>query len=215
MNKPVCTAVVAAVVVGLAFGGGGGKPSVSTFTDKRDGKVYRIAKVGGQTWMAENLNYAAKGSKCYNNNADCCAEYGSLYDWNTAMNGASSSKLNPSGVKGICPDGWHLPSNAEWRELADFDGSKTGTKLRSSTGWERCDCDEEVPAGTDDYGFSALPDPDSRGNRSGTWWSATENGAGYARIWCITSSYEYMTQFRDVKSGLRTVRCVQDKEAQK
>ena len=69
---------------------------------------------------------------------------------------AVSSATNPSGVQGACPDGWHLPSDAEWTELVDFVGSDghsgtEGTALKSTTGWD------SGITGTDDYGFNALP----------------------------------------------------------
>src|SRR5215469_10890371 len=85
-----------------------------SFTDSRDSKTYRTVVIGTQTWMAENLNYNATGSKCYNDSTQYCDLYGRLYDWTTAMAGVSSSSANPSGVLGICPVGWHLPSDAEW-----------------------------------------------------------------------------------------------------
>jgi uncharacterized protein (TIGR02145 family) len=147
--------VVAGVAVAL-LAAGEGKPSVSTFTDSRDGKVYRIARVGGQVWTAENLNYAAEGSKCYEDSPDSCAKYGRLYDWTTAPK--------------ACPAGWHLSIGAEWDTLVEYAGGRemAGTKLKSSTGWEPYD---SVPAGTDDYGFSACV----AGGKRGFWWSAMKN----------------------------------------
>ena len=86
-----------------------------TFTDSRDGKKYKIIKVGTQTWMAENLNYAAKGSVCYENNEANCVKYGRLYDW-AAMGVSGCLSDYPNGVQGVCPAGWRLPSTEEWSE---------------------------------------------------------------------------------------------------
>jgi len=144
-------------------------PSVSTFKDSRDGNTYKKVTIGTQTWMAENLNYAADNSVCYNNSADNCAEYGRLYDWSTALT--------------VCPSGWHLPSNNEWDLLEDNVGGRStaGTKLKSSTGWK------DDGNGTNEYLFSALPG--GYGNSDGSfygagnygfWWSATEYYAYYA-----------------------------------
>ena len=194
--------------------GGGGDPnptntpSGSTFTDSRDSKTYKKVTIGSQTWMGENLNYNAAGSKCYGEGGEVevydeatgswdlktlttaevqanCAKYGRLYDWETAMNGSSSSSSVPSGVRGVCPSGWHLPSEVEWYVLdGNVGGWDVGTKLKSSTGWNSS---EYAPAGTDDFGFSALPggDGNSDGNfndagYNGDWWSATESNANYA-----------------------------------
>jgi len=146
-------------------GGGGGShfnPNISygSFTDGRDGKSYRSVRIGNQTWMAQNLDYDVPNvtsDVCYGNSASNCTKYGRLYNWSTAMNGASSSSAVPSGVRGVCPVNWHLPSDAEWTQLTDYVGSNAGTKLKSSTGWNSY---SGVPAGADTYGFSALPGGD-------------------------------------------------------
>jgi uncharacterized protein (TIGR02145 family) len=91
-----------------------------------EGNTYAIKKIGNQWWMAENLKTRkdADGNDieryCYDNDTTKCELYGGLYTWHTVMNGASSSDKNPSGVQGICPTGWHVPSNAEWIQLVDF-----------------------------------------------------------------------------------------------
>jgi hypothetical protein len=72
----------------------------TSFADARDGKKYGAVEIGIQTWMAENLNYNASGSKCSGNSESNCQKYGRLYNWSTARN--------------ACPKGWHLPSDAEW-----------------------------------------------------------------------------------------------------
>jgi Fibrobacter succinogenes major domain (Fib_succ_major). len=122
------------------------------FTDTRDNKAYKTVKIGEQVWMAENLNCEAKeGSKCDDDNPANCEKYGRLYDWPTAMGGSLSN------VQGICPSGWHLPSNAEWNKLMNFaGGDKAAEKLKAKS-WN----------GVDAFGFSAL---------SGGWWSSSEEG---------------------------------------
>jgi len=194
------------------------QPTGETFVDGRDGKTYRKVRIGTQTWMAENLNYDVPNNTtdvCYSNNNANCATYGRLYNWSTAMGGASSSSSSPSRVQGVCPVGWHLPSDAEWTTLTSYVGSNAGTKLKSSTGWNSY---SGVPVGTDNYGFSALPGGygNSSGNfndagYNGYWWSATEYDASYA--WSRYMYYNDGSVGRynyGGKTGLFSVRCLQD-----
>ncbi|MDR0516495.1 MAG: fibrobacter succinogenes major paralogous domain-containing protein [Fibromonadaceae bacterium] len=186
-----------------------------SITDARDGQKYPYVQIDDQIWMAANLNYEAKGSICYGTITSYCDKYGRLYDWVTAMGGAESSVTNPSGVQGICPSGWHLPSNAEWQTLIDFAGGNAtaGTKLKSASGW---DTGSGIP-GTDDFGFSALPGGNgysggdfSNAGNYGHWWSSSElNGSSaYSRYMNYSSEDAYRSGYG--KSFLFSVRCLRD-----
>ncbi len=105
-------------------------------TDARDGQRYRTVEIGTQTWMAENLNYnyneGTARSYCYDDDPANCEKYGRLYTWSAAMDSAAvfseSGKdcgygptCSVSGnVRGVCPEGWHLPSNEEWNTIANY-----------------------------------------------------------------------------------------------
>jgi len=187
-------------------------PSGNTFTDGRDGKRYKSVTIGCQVWMAENLNYEAENSQCYKDSPDSCAKYGRLYDWNTAAAGAFSSASNPSMVRGVCPAGWHLPSDAEWTQLIDFAGgdSIAGTRLESTAGWN------DNGNGTDDYGFSALPGGFHFGvNFSGGgdlsyWWSATKGDNEFAWILGVNRYYDNVSKLCLILDYKFSVRCVRD-----
>jgi uncharacterized protein (TIGR02145 family) len=169
-----------------------------TFTDPRDKKTYKTTKIGTQTWMAENLNFNANGSKCDDDDPANCQKYGRLYNWNTAMK--------------ACPKGWHLPSNAEWDKLYRFADGTSGTEspyisetagklLKTTSGWMK------DGNGTDEYGFSALPGGDGG---IGDWWSATENDGdiAYFRFMFYDDEYAHWGNFN--KGGWLSVRCLQD-----
>ncbi|MCR4964557.1 MAG: fibrobacter succinogenes major paralogous domain-containing protein [Bacteroidales bacterium] len=104
-----------------------------------DGNRYQTVIIGKQCWMRENLrvtryadgsmlmpgNENAMTGHCYvfpNGNESLVQKYGLLYTWATAMRDHETSEEVPSGVQGICPDGWHLPSNFEWMNLEDVVG---------------------------------------------------------------------------------------------
>ncbi|GBU25213.1 hypothetical protein R83H12_01854 [Fibrobacteria bacterium R8-3-H12] len=204
------------------------------FCDERDGQRYVYVSIGEQVWMAENLNYAADGSRCYGDNSggdsqNRCGTYGRLYNWATAMALPSScntstcaSQINAEH-KGVCPTDWHLPSNADWNDLMKFvnpectgngDCAGAGTKLKAVSGWNT---GSNYKPSTDNYGFSALPGGygNSDGNFNdvginGNWWSATENNANRAYYQYMYYNNESVTRDYYSKSSLQSVRCLQD-----
>ncbi|MDR2582184.1 MAG: fibrobacter succinogenes major paralogous domain-containing protein [Fibromonadaceae bacterium] len=173
--------------------------AASSFKDSRDNNTYKIVKIGNQTWMAENLNYNASGSKCYNNSESYCQKYGRLYDWNTA--------------KTACPRGWHLPSKDEYGKLDDFVGgtNTAGKFLKAASGWNN------NGNGNDKFGFSALPGGygSSDGgfhhvDNYGYWWSSSEYGrySAYRRDMGYREGVYYIGNIG--MSILQSVRCLQD-----
>ncbi|MDR3000026.1 MAG: fibrobacter succinogenes major paralogous domain-containing protein [Fibromonadaceae bacterium] len=179
---------------GGSSGGSRGSSADNTFTDSRDGKKYRTVKIGSLVWMAENLNYRAGNSWCYDNDDFSCRKFGRLYDWETAMK--------------VCPQGWHLPSRSEWSYLVQNAGdSVAGTKLKAkSPSWN----------GTDDFGFSALPGGFRYTDGSfdfvgsfGGWWTATESGSN-AFNRNMRSSVEGVFENSNSKALGFSVRCVKD-----
>jgi uncharacterized protein (TIGR02145 family)/uncharacterized repeat protein (TIGR02543 family) len=192
-------------------------------TDSRDEKTYPTVMIGGKRWMAQNLNYTPPvgNSWCNSGSVANCNTYGRLYDWNTAMAGAVSSSANPSGVQGVCPAGWHLPSRAEWGALVYAVGGDPGAgkKLMSTIGWSSYTSDGVTYGGngTDDYGFSALPGNLRRtdgsynaGSSSGYWWTATEYDASTAYLLAMYSGHIDVNEGAYGKEGGLSVRCVAD-----
>jgi uncharacterized protein (TIGR02145 family) len=122
-------------------------------TDPRDGIVYKTTTIGGQVWMAENLNYfdiegaasSIKNDWCYWDKPENCESAGRLYTWKVA--------------KRVCPEGWRLPTKEDWQALLTAVGADTlnpiawtgANVLKSVNGWEN------NGSGTDDFGFTALP----------------------------------------------------------
>jgi uncharacterized protein (TIGR02145 family) len=195
--------------------------------------------------MAENLNYNATGSKCYAEgvsgvSADSinknCETYGRLYDWATAMGfnascntqtvAACGATVSSPHHRGVCPSGWHLPSDAEWTTLTNYvESNKSCTScahkyLKAIRGYYSGN-------GTDDYGFSALPGGygiSSDGSFNvvdfyGYWWSSTEGGVTFYAYYRSMGSINPGEQFnsgvfrqdRD-KANLYSVRCVKDQD---
>ena len=196
--------------------------------DTRDGQTYKIVTIGTQTWMAQNLNYKTADSYCYDDSPSNCTKYGRLYTWAAAMDSAGTWSANGKGcgygktcsptypVRGVCPTGWHLPTEAEFETLFTAVGgsSTAGTKLKSTSGWN--DDYGKNGNGTDDYSFSAL----SAGGRYydgdyldegdyAIFWSSTEIISGYAYDVYLDYDDEALL-FYDPKDIGFSVRCVKD-----
>jgi len=174
---------------------------IFNFKDSRDNKTYKAVKIGEQTWMAENLNYNASGSKCYENKSDKCKEYGRLY--------------NLEAAKKACPKGWHLPSNYEWDELiTSVGGSETAGK------YLKIGCGEWFSCGKykseNKYGFSALPGGTGVDHAFGYWYDFFPAGL-YGHWWSNDAHYYGMSyeseetwHGNENKRDLLSVRCLQD-----
>ena len=218
-----------------------------------DGNSYSTIQLGDQWWMVKNLKttHYADGTEiplvesnsdwkdlgyderayCYYNNSTIneARIYGALYTWTAAMNGTTSSNSNPSEVQGVCPDGWHVPSDDEWKELEIFlgmtqaatdlsglRGANEGSMLASSPdGWIDGYLDRDTTFGTS--GFNAKPGGGRRydgtfGHKgdNANFWTATEYSN--IRAWGrhIYSSYSSVHRYKNAKSDGFSVRCVKN-----
>jgi len=204
-----------------------------------EGQSYKTVKIGEQTWMAENLNHEVEGSWCIEAEGDgvnmvpsggLCHIHGHLYNWAAAMNLSSicnttnCSEQIKSPHRGICPEGWHIPSNTDWNILFVYvDGLTTnpgvyssptaGRDLKDSTGWNLGN------PGINKYGFSALPGgigypsgTASYAGELGYWWSAKESNAGNASGIEMKYNSDGARWVAGDKTSMLSVRCIKDKD---
>jgi len=212
-------------------------PCPGTPTVEYEGQVYNTIQIFSQCWLKENLNVGTMipGNQyqsdngtieryCYNNEPDSCAIYGGLYQWDEMM-----QYNTQQGVQGICPAGWHLPTDEEWKVLEgavdsqygigdlEWDigwdrGLDAGTNLKTTTGWYY------NGNGTDLFGFSGLPGGRRFGYGGdfydigdfGFWWTSAEFNSYLA--WFRFLSYDYPEVYRsDYFHGYGiSVRCLRD-----
>jgi uncharacterized protein (TIGR02145 family) len=190
-----------------------------------NGNIYPTVLIGNQWWMSENLrstNYAngesipnvtidtdwgqlSSGAWCnYDNNVANDAAYGKLYNWYTTVD-----------PRGLCPTGWHVPSNGEWTVLTDFLGgaSIAGGKMKSITGWSN-----QNTGATNESGFSGLPGGNRTNNIgifysdgiSGSWWSSEENISGFALNRNLSYDLGSANSGSNNKRSGFSVRCLRD-----
>ncbi|HPE33763.1 MAG TPA: FISUMP domain-containing protein [Bacteroidales bacterium] len=207
--------------------------------DGCDGQEYATVQIGDQCWMAENLNVGVRINRpnsstdndviekyCYDNNPSNCDIYGGLYRWNEMM----GYKTTP-GIQGICPDGWHLPTDAEWSTLTTYVSSQPEHLCNSNTNyiakalaaniiWNThtgtCTVGNNISANNStnlsslpggciqDIGYSYL-------GYDGYWWSSTEYSTTYAWAWYIHYDKPSVNHYDDRKEvNAYSVRCVKD-----
>jgi len=219
----------------LNYGSGTIDPQFSCgniLVDGRDDKSYITIQIGTQCWMAENLNVGTmiNGSEdqtdndtiekyCYGDETSNCDTYGGLYQWNEMMQYTTSE-----GAQGLCPDGWHLPSDNEWKIMemvlgmsqseADgtwFRGTNEGEKMKSTSGWYN------NGNGTNTSGFSALPGGERTYSKQfrdhssiGHWW--TSSGDSSTNAFCRALSYDSDQVYRGdfYSTSGYNVRCLKD-----
>lgn len=197
-----------------------------------DKNSYKVVRIGNQCWMADNLKstHYSDGSEieetyAYNDDESNVENYGRLYSWSAAMKGADESDKVPSGVQGACPEGWHLPSDAEWGVLEKrlgvptphlkrqgWDASEVGGRLKSRELWEAPN-----DGATNDRKFSAVPSGSKNAAGAFTglkthsfYWSSsmlfslTTWGRG------LSSTNAGIYRFNDDPSSAFSIRCVKD-----
>ena len=187
---------------------------------------FRSVQIGDQVWMVENLNTDTfrngdsipqatsaeewvgagreeKPAWCYyENKAGNGVRYGKLYNWHAVMD-----------PRGLAPEGWHVATDAEWRQTTDYLGGEdaAGTKMKDSTGWVG------KGNGTNESGFSALPGGSRNlygefayGEQAAYWWTATESDDELAWYRVIDQSPYYVYRTNYSKANGMSVRCVKD-----
>ena len=189
-----------------------------------DGRGYETVGIGDQCWFAENLRttvYAdgsaipevtgdsnwsglSTGARCdYNNPGGNQATHGRLYNWYAV-----------DDARGLCPSGWHVPTDGEWTDLENYITSQgfsgtEGTALKSTSGWDSDNA-------SDDFGFSALPGGDrynsgyfnDAGNR-GYWWSSSPSGGNAWSRYLYHSIPDVFRYNFNPRYGF-SVRCLRD-----
>jgi len=220
-------------------------PGAATVTDV-DGNTYNTLQLGTQCWMKENLKTTkySDGTSItlgtssstavayrYNpsDNAANVATYGYLYNWKAVMRNSNSSSANPSGVQGICPTGWHVPSDAEWTQLTTWVSSQSAYQcggsstniakaLASTSGWtsstETCAPGND-PSSNNETGFGVVPAGGYFGvydffGTNAFFWSATQFKSSFAyRRYLYYNHAAVASNNYDKATGF-SVRCLRD-----
>lgn len=185
--------------------------------DTRDGQQYQTVTIGTQCWMRQNLNYGTQVANinvmtnnsiveraCYNNTTSNCDTYGAIYTWNEAMNYGTNSQ-------GICPNGWHIPTQTEFQTLINYLGATTaGLQMKAPS--------TNIPSwdGTNSSGFTAIPGGIGQGSNylylgtRETYWSSTSFSTTDAYDYGLTTGVNTLDEANNTKNGGYCIRCLQD-----
>ncbi|MFH1937504.1 MAG: FISUMP domain-containing protein [Bacteroidota bacterium] len=199
-------------------------PPCGQMTVSYGGQTYNTVKIGTQCWFKENLNIGTRinGSQnqtnnstiekyCYNDQESNCDTYGGLYQWDEMM-----QYVTTQGAKGICPDGWHIPTDAEWTTLTTYLGGESvaGGKMKEAgyAHWA-----SPNTGANNSSGFTALPGGTrySSGSfynltLSAYFWSSSQTDATYAWGRHLSYSNEYLGRYYYNKTYGFSCRCLQD-----
>jgi uncharacterized protein (TIGR02145 family) len=163
-----------------------------TFTDERNGQIYKWVKIEEQVWMAENLNFEADSvSWCYKDSAHYCDTYGRLYTWDAAMK--------------LCPEGWYLPSQNEWVELMNNLG---GHRKSDDPAYVKMISGEDTGFNALLGGWRMITGKYNGINSYGLIWSSTEISASKAWYCYLVKSSESAYMYRNDKRTGISVRCI-------
>jgi len=213
-------------------------PCLGTPTVDYEGQLYNTIQIFSQCWLKENLNvgleiYGIQNQEnngiiekyCYNDSPDSCAKYGGLYQWHEMM-----QTTNQQGAQGICPPGWHLPTDEEWKVLEGavdsqygigdpewdiswgYRGYDAGLNLKSTSGWAFNN------NGTDFFGFSGLPGG-LRANidghfyhlaNRGFWWTSTRIDPNYVWLRSLDYSSTEVNIYDNHNQVGQSVRCIRN-----
>jgi len=182
-----------------------------------DGNEYQTVQIGNQTWLKQNLKslHYADGSEItevwsYDDDETNVDIYGRLYTWNAAM-----KYSNIESTQGVCPDGWHIPSDGEWTTLGNYLGGDAvaGGKMKT-TGTDLWQAPNT--GGTNESGFSAVPSGERDHveyrllGQCAVIWSSTETG----NLGCLYRYINYddteLHSYNFYKDFRYSVRCVKD-----
>ncbi len=205
------------------------------YLDARNGQSYNTVQIGTQCWMAENINLGTRinGANeqtnnsiiekyCYDDNETNCNTYGGLYQWNEMM-----QYVTTEGTQGICPTGWHLPTDDEWKTMelylgmsqseADdigWRGTDEGGKMKETgtTHWN-----SPNTGATNSSNFTALPGGYRYSNGSfsglgyyGDWWASTGGSGTYAWTRTLNFDYDQVHRNNPNKTNGFSVRCLKN-----
>ncbi|MBN1338691.1 MAG: hypothetical protein JXA03_05170 [Bacteroidales bacterium] len=213
-----------------------GEPCPGVPTVSYGGQVYNTVLIGDQCWMKENLNIGSMinginpqsnngviEKYCYNDDPAKCALYGGLYQWDEVM-----QYTMMQGVQGICPAGWHIPTDDEWKTLegnADIE-YYVGHPIWDNMGWRGYDVGKNLKAasgwgtpgnGTNIHGFTGLPGGSmgmggSFGNlyTNGGWWTSTLFSSMGAWQRSFSKDSDQSGHLEETVTNALSVRCLQD-----